>query len=58
LLPPPAGTVIFQNPIAGATVSIGDPVIVVYSSGLMRLPDVGDSVANPINVVIGPNTLN
>jgi hypothetical protein len=58
ILPLPAGTVFFQQPKPGTLIPVSGPVVIIYSTGLMNLPQVGDSVANPVNVVIGPNTLN
>lgn len=55
--PQPRGIVIGQWPLPGALVFPGfTPVVLIVSSGLMNLPAVGDSVANPPNTVIGDNT--
>lgn len=57
IAPKPRGIVIGQWPLPGAVVTISYPVLIIVSSGLMRLPDVGDSTNySAVNVVIGDDT--
>jgi PASTA domain len=51
------GTVLIQHPLPGTQVSGAFLAPLVISSGLMYLPQVGDSVANPPNIVIGSTTV-